>query len=118
MSPPRFWSWRRWRFGGAASQSRSNNNFNVSLGATWEPDVWGALRLAVTGAQASAEASAANLAAARLSAQAAVATDYFALREADNEIALLRAAADAYARALRITYETRMRRLSTPPSSA
>ncbi|HEX6136917.1 MAG TPA: efflux transporter outer membrane subunit [Casimicrobiaceae bacterium] len=91
------------RFGGAASPSRSNNNFNVSLGATWEPDVWGALRLAVTSAQASAEASAANLAAARLSAQAAVASDYFALREADNEIALLRAAADAYARALRIT---------------
>jgi NodT family efflux transporter outer membrane factor (OMF) lipoprotein len=60
------------------------------------------LRLAVTGAQASAEASAANLAAATLSAQAALATNYFALREADNEIALLTNAVTAYERARQI----------------
>ena len=46
------------------------------------------------------QASAANLAAATLSAQAALATDYFALREADNEIALLTNAVTAYERAL------------------
>jgi NodT family efflux transporter outer membrane factor (OMF) lipoprotein len=91
------------RAGGRGSQARSGNDFQLSLNATWEPDIWGALRLAVTSAQASAQASAANLAAARLSAQAAVATDYFALREADNEIGLLRSAVDAYARALQIT---------------
>lgn len=90
------------RAGGGGAQA-SSNNFKVNLGASWEPDIWGQLRLAVTSAQASAQASAANLAAARLSAQAAVATDYFALREADNEIALLTSATDAYAKSLRIT---------------
>ena len=90
------------RNGGAASLGRPTS-LQLGLGASWEPDIWGQLRLAVSSAQASAEASAANLAAARLSAQAALATDYFALREADNEIALLTAAVSAYERSLRIT---------------
>jgi len=90
------------RVGGGGSQATAST-FHLTLNASWEPDIWGALRLAVSGAQAGAEASAANLAAARLSAQAALATNYFALREADNEIALLKRAVDAYARSLRIT---------------
>lgn len=90
--------------GGRTSQARgSGNSFDLNLGASWEPDVWGRLRDAVTSAQANAQASAATLAGAKLSAQAAVATNYFALREADNEIRLLTAAVDAYARSLKIT---------------
>ena len=58
---------------------------------------------ASTGAQASAQASAADLAAARLSAQGELATDYFALREADAEIALLTRPIEGYERALQIT---------------
>ena len=81
----------------------SGSNLRLGFTASWEPDIWGQLRLAVTGAQASAEASAANLAAARLSAQAALATNYFALREADNEIALLTNAVTAYERSRQIT---------------
>ena len=90
------------RSGGPVSLIKPTSS-QLSLDASWEPDIWGQLRLAVTSAQASAQASAANLAAARLSAQAALATDYFALREADNEIALLTAAVTAYQRALTIT---------------
>jgi NodT family efflux transporter outer membrane factor (OMF) lipoprotein len=90
------------RNGGAATLA-SHTSLQLGLAASWEPDIWGQLRLAVTGAQASAQASAANLAAARLSAQAALASDYFALREADNEIALLKAAVAAYETSLRIT---------------
>lgn len=90
------------RTGGAGSSGKPTN-LQLGLGASWEPDIWGKLRLGVTSAQAGAQASAANLAAARLSAQAALATDYFALREADNEIALLTRAVGAYQRALRIT---------------
>jgi NodT family efflux transporter outer membrane factor (OMF) lipoprotein len=90
------------RAGGGSAQAR-RTSFDLALAASWEPDIWGKLRLAVTGAQASAQASAANLAAARLSAQAALATDYFALREADNEIELLTSAVAAYSRSLRIT---------------
>jgi NodT family efflux transporter outer membrane factor (OMF) lipoprotein len=88
--------------GGAGAPQR-HTNLQLGASASWEPDIWGKLRLGVTSAQASAEASAANLAAARLSAQAALATDYFALREADNQIALLTDAATAYEHALRIT---------------
>jgi len=88
---------------GGGSQAATANAFHLTFNASWEPDIWGALRLAVSSAQAGAQTSAANLAAARLSAQAALATDYFALREADNEIALLSDAVDAYAKALRIT---------------
>ena len=91
------------RIGGAGAPQRTGSNFDLTLGATWEPDIWGRLRLAVTSAQAGAQASAADLAGARLSAQALLATDYFALREADNEIALLTSAVEAYSRALSIT---------------
>jgi NodT family efflux transporter outer membrane factor (OMF) lipoprotein len=90
------------RSGGAASLGKPTN-LQLGLGASWEPDIWDRLRLAVTSAQASAQASAANLAAARLSAQAALASDYFALREADHEIALLNDTVSAYQRALTIT---------------
>ena len=91
------------RSGGGGSQQRTGSNFELGLGASWEPDIWGKLRLGVTSAEATAQASEATLAAARLSAQAALATNYFALREADNEIKLLTAAVDAYAKSLRIT---------------
>ena len=93
--------------GGAGSTSGvargTGNSFQAGLGASWEPDVWGRLRLAVTGAEASAQASEADLAAAKLSAQALLATDYFALREADAEEALLRITVAGYERALTIT---------------
>ncbi len=90
------------RGGGPASAGKPVSS-QLSLGASWEPDLWGVLRQGVSSVQASAQISAANLAAARLSAQAALATDYFSLREADNEIALLGAAVAAYERSLRIT---------------
>ena len=91
--------------GGTASASGRgvSNSLSVSLGASWEPDVWGRLRLAVASAQASVQASEADLAAARLSARAELATDYFALREADAEAALLRSTVDGYQRSLKIT---------------
>ena len=91
------------RSGGAGALDR-RGSLQLGLGASWEPDLWGKLRLGGCRArEAGAQASAANLAAARLSAQAALATDYFALREADHEIACSTAAVAAYERALRIT---------------
>lgn len=90
------------RVGGASSGSTYNASA-VGLQASWEPDVWGQLRRTVEGAQASAQASEASLAAARLSAQALVATNYFQLRDADVQIRLLQAATEAYERSLKIT---------------
>ena len=73
-------------FGGGGNGGKVPANYalpGLASAASWEPDVWGRLRRAVASAQASAQASEADLAAARLSAQGELATDYFALRVAD-----------------------------------
>jgi len=88
---------------GGGGEQQTNNNFKAAIGASWEPDIWGRLRAGVTGADASAAASAADLAAARLSAQGELATNYFSLRQSDAQIALLNATIDGYKRVLEIT---------------
>jgi NodT family efflux transporter outer membrane factor (OMF) lipoprotein len=52
--------------------------------ANWTLDIWGQIRRSVESNRASAQASAAALAAAQLSAQGALATDYFELRAQDQ----------------------------------
>ncbi len=79
------------------------NNYQVSLGGTWEPDVWGRLGRVADAGSASAQASAADLAAARLSAQGEMAVNYFSLRQSDAQAALLASTIAAYQRALDIT---------------
>jgi NodT family efflux transporter outer membrane factor (OMF) lipoprotein len=88
--------------GGSGSGGRSSTQYRASIGASWEPDVWGRIRRTIEAARSNAQASAADLAAARLSAQGELATDYFGLREADAEIALDRATVDAFQRSLTI----------------
>jgi len=77
--------------------------YEPTLGASWAPDIWGSVRRTIQGAKASAQASAATLANARLSAQTEMAADYILLRQYDEEHRLLQAAADAYGRTLAIT---------------
>jgi NodT family efflux transporter outer membrane factor (OMF) lipoprotein len=84
--------------GGGAS-----NQFRASIGASWEPDIWGRLRAGVAGANAGLEASAADLAAARLSAQGELAINYFSLRQTDAQQILLEATVAGYQRVLQIT---------------
>lgn len=52
--------------------------------ASWTPDVWGRIRRSVERDEDKAQASAADLASAKLSMQAALATDYFDLRAQDE----------------------------------
>jgi NodT family efflux transporter outer membrane factor (OMF) lipoprotein len=85
-----------------ASATRSAGNYQASIGGSWEPDVWGRLRRGVESAGASAEASAADLAAARLSAQGELAINYFSLRQTDAQQALLASAIAGYRRTLQI----------------
>ncbi len=82
---------------------RTGNNYQVSLGASWEPDVWGRLGRAVDSASAGAQASAADLASAKLSAQGELAVNYFSLRQTDAQNALLESTIAGYKRALEIT---------------
>jgi len=88
---------------GGGGEQQTSNSYRASLGTSWEPDVWGKLRAGVTGADASAAASAADLAAARLSAQGELATNYFSLRQSDAQIALLNTTIEGYRRVLDIT---------------
>ncbi len=87
----------------STGSSRSGTNYQIGLGATWEPDVWGRLGRAVEGARASAQASAADLAAAKLSAQGELVTNYLSLRLADAQLASLTTTVAGYQRVLQIT---------------
>jgi hypothetical protein len=86
--------------------------YRLSLGGSWEPDVWGRLRAGVTAASASAQASAADLAAARLSAQGELATNYFS---AARDRRPARAAGDHHRR-LPARADRSRRTASTPAS--
>jgi len=91
------------RSGGSGSDTGTRNSLQAGVSASWAPDLWGALRRTVESAQAGAQASEADLAAARLSAQGLLASDYFGLRDADNELVLVRSSVEGYERALQIT---------------
>lgn len=88
---------------GSRSGDGTANKYSLSIGSSWEPDVWGRLRAGITAAQAQAQASAADLASARLSAQGELAADYFNLRAVDAQRALLATTIEGYQRVLKIT---------------
>jgi len=81
----------------------ATTSYSLQGTATWEPDVWGKVRRNVESSVANAQASAAELAAARLSAQAQLATDYFELHYSDSLNDLLDATVKGYQRSLEIT---------------
>jgi NodT family efflux transporter outer membrane factor (OMF) lipoprotein len=85
------------------SGGRTGNSYQLSMGGSWEPDVWGRLGRAVDSASASAQASAADLASARLSAQGEMAVNYLTLRQVDAQKALLQATLAGFQRSLEIT---------------
>jgi NodT family efflux transporter outer membrane factor (OMF) lipoprotein len=66
------------------ANSRSPITDSAGLSASWDLDIWGKIRRTTESNRASAQSSAAALAAARLSAQADLATDYFELRAQDQ----------------------------------
>jgi NodT family efflux transporter outer membrane factor (OMF) lipoprotein len=86
--------------GGAAGTSQI---FSLPFAASWEPDLWGRVRLSVENAVDSAQVSAADLENLRLSEQAVLAIDYFALSAQDMQLAILRDTIDAYEKNLQLT---------------
>ncbi len=94
--------------GNAATYSRFSNGGNVSnidLSAvvSWNLDIWGQIRRTIESDIASAQASAADIANARLVAQGQLATLYFELRAADALQRMLYSAVDAFTKSLDIT---------------
>lgn len=78
-------------------------NYNVQLDASWAPDIWGSVRRTVEADVAGAQASAAQIAATRLSAQASLAQFYFELRGLDGDQILLDKTVKANEKLLKIT---------------
>jgi NodT family efflux transporter outer membrane factor (OMF) lipoprotein len=70
--------------------------------ASWAPDIWGNISRAVEASDASVKASAADLEAARLAAQAALAQSYFQLRALDAQQLLLEETVAAYDKSLKL----------------
>ena len=89
--------------GGVTVAAHPYNSFEVAASASWDLDIWGKIRRTVESQLANAQASEAELAAARLSAQASLATDYIDLRVADETKSLLDETVAAYQRSLTIT---------------
>ena len=86
--------------GGSA---RIADGYSAGLAASWEPDLWGSVRRTIESGDAGAQASADDLAAARLSIQTTLAQDYLQLRIADQQRDLYASTVDAYAKALKLT---------------
>lgn len=81
----------------------TDNQYEAGLALSWAPDLWGRVRRQVEAGRADLAASAADLAAVRLSVQLAVAESYIRLRTLDRQQALLLQTQAAYERALRLT---------------
>jgi NodT family efflux transporter outer membrane factor (OMF) lipoprotein len=88
--------------GSLAPSAKPIDIYSTTLGLTWDVDVWGRIRRSIESAHATAQADAADLANATLSAQVLLAADYFQLREADEEKRLLEETVKGYADNLRI----------------
>ncbi|HEX4597410.1 MAG TPA: efflux transporter outer membrane subunit, partial [Burkholderiaceae bacterium] len=95
--------------GATAARSVAPATFDsVTLGASWEVDLWGGLRRSLEAARATQGASAADLAGTTLSLQGQLVADYLSLRVADEQRHLLEDAVDAYEKSLQLT-ESRYR---------
>ena len=79
--------------------------YNASATASWDIDLWGKIRRTVEANRETAQATAADLANARLSAQGTLAGDYFQLRGADQLASLLHDTVDAFKRSYKITQD-------------
>ena len=78
------------------------NDLLLPLTLNYEIDAWGRIRRMVQSANATAQATAADLCFAQLSVSASVAVDYYNLRETDSEIRILNATVDALQRGYQI----------------
>lgn len=85
------------------TRNQGSQTFSLPVAASWEPDLWGRVRLSVQNAVANAQVSAADLENLRLSQQALLATDYFLLAASDMQQKVLAHTIDSYEKNLQLT---------------
>ena len=83
--------------------SNTVSNYSLPVDATWDLDIWGKVRRSVEASHAGAQASLADIESARLSAQTALAEDYFQLRALDTEKKILDDTITNYQESLKLT---------------
>ncbi len=88
---------------GSSGSGRASNSLAIEGALSWELDLWGRIRREVESDVANAQASAADLANARLSLQSQLVTDYMLLRAADELNGILTQTVSDFQRALTIT---------------
>jgi NodT family efflux transporter outer membrane factor (OMF) lipoprotein len=101
----------RGEFGGLRSTSSSSSGFTVTsftnyslpFDASWQPDLWSHVRLAVRTNYLGAQVSAADLENVRLTVHAELAVDYYELRGQDTLKQLLDSTVTAYQESLELT---------------
>ena len=87
----------------SVSAGRTVNQYQLAGDVSWELDLWGRVRRSVEANAASLKASAADLAAIKLSTQATLAQSYFQLRVFDEQQRLLDDTFAGYERSLKLT---------------
>ena len=86
------------------SNTRTNTTrYTLPVDVSWEIDVWGRIRRQVESASTTAQASAADLATAKLAIQTELAQDYFQLRALDAQKKLLDETAVDFQKSLELT---------------
>ena len=107
-------------FGGVGTTSALGSGgtnvttYSLAGNASWELDVWGAIRRQVESNVAAAQVSQATLDAARLSEQATLATDYFEMRYQDSLQTLLDQFVTFYQQSEQITRNSTAAGVSAP----
>jgi NodT family efflux transporter outer membrane factor (OMF) lipoprotein len=89
--------------GSKTTNASPSTTYILEPSASWSPDIFGVVRLAVDASRAGAQASAAQLAATKLSTQALLAQTYFQLRALDLTQQLLDDTVLSYTKALELT---------------
>ena len=87
---------------GGAGNGGTHKQVQANVQGDWQIDLWGRIRRTIEASLFSAQASAADVAAAKLSAQGALAADYFQLRTAEEQKRMLDASVKAFQESLLI----------------
>jgi NodT family efflux transporter outer membrane factor (OMF) lipoprotein len=96
--------------GATANRNREVNNgsgtsssYELSVDASWEPDLWGRVRRRIEAGAAQVEAASADLESIRLAAVATLVQNYLALRTIDVQAQILEDTIASFDRALQLT---------------